>query len=198
MSLIVAGRFDTFAHAQLCARALFTAGFSTEDVSLFYVTPPGMHDATEIGGDRPIDPELRVAHRGAGAGGALFALAGAIVGLVVALVAHVSIYLAVLAGAVGCYGGVLAGAMATARHSRRPRAQPHKLPVRHSGVLLAVHVERESEERAAAILKTQGAMDVERAQGRWQDGQWSDFDPVSPPVLAEKVSSYNPQTSPRA
>ena len=43
MSLIVAGRFTTFAAAQSAAGQLFAQGFLEEDISLFFVNPRGQH-----------------------------------------------------------------------------------------------------------------------------------------------------------
>jgi hypothetical protein len=55
-------------------------------------------------------------------------------------------------------------------------------------VLLAVHVEAGTEVFASNLLKNQGGRDIERADGRWQDGKWADFNPVKPPVLSDKVA----------
>ncbi len=56
-------------------------------------------------------------------------------------------------------------------------------PIRHAGVLLAVHGEAGNQAMIAQILRDAGGVDVERAQGRWSGGRWTDFDPVKPPEL---------------
>ena len=61
-------------------------------------------------------------------------------------------------------------------------------PIRHAGVLLAVQTDPEQEASVARILADAGGMDVERAQGRWANGSWADFDPVKSPKLSEKVA----------
>ena len=40
-----------------------------------------------------------------------------------------------------------------------------------------------SEKDAVQILQSEGASDIERAQGKIADGDWVDFDPRTPPVL---------------
>jgi len=60
-------------------------------------------------------------------------------------------------------------------------------PVRHAGVLLAVHASPEQETTIAHILRDAGGMDIERAQGHWAKGSWVDFDPVAAPRLSDKV-----------
>jgi hypothetical protein len=57
-------------------------------------------------------------------------------------------------------------------------------PPRRSGFLVAVQVNDGADENVAVrILQAAGAHDIERTQGRWQAGKWTDFDPTRPPVL---------------
>ena len=60
-------------------------------------------------------------------------------------------------------------------------------PIRHAGVLLAVHTSPDQEAAVARALRDAGGMDVERAQGHWSQGSWIDFDPVTAPRLSDKV-----------
>jgi hypothetical protein len=46
-----------------------------------------------------------------------------------------------------------------------------------------VHTAREHEKRIANLLREGGGIEVERAQGRWRDGKWEDFDPLVAPEL---------------
>ncbi|PXW27594.1 hypothetical protein [Paraburkholderia caballeronis] len=184
MSLIVAGRFTTFDDAETAIGRLRSNGFVDEDISLFYVNPGGQHARFPVGGDRYADPQARTASLGAGAGVA----AGALIGIVVALALsyflfHTLLVLAIAAG-IGAYVGSLAGAMWQTRgggHRPTPDAahEPDGTPrTRESGVLLAVHVSPQTQQRAAELLRDAGGMEVERASGRWQDGRWADFDPT--------------------
>lgn len=56
-------------------------------------------------------------------------------------------------------------------------------PLRHAGVLLAVNAGAADPVSVAGTLRNAGGVDIERADGNWADGTWSDFDPVKPPQL---------------
>lgn len=188
MSLIVAGRFNTFAAAENTAHTLFGHGFIEEDVFLFFVNPPGRHDRLPIGGDQMTDPGAKYSPKGALQGAAIGAAAGAIIGVeMFALFAP--LFVAVIAAGVGAWIGSLIGAMTQTRGrggeaDSRPRA-PDQTPVRQTGVLLAVHVNAENQSSAAGILRAAGGQDVERASGHWSNGRWTNFDPREAPHLIE-------------
>ena len=189
MSLIVAGRFHTFDKAEQAAAQLFTRGFLEEDVSLFYVNPPGQHAIFPVGGDVDVDRSMRPAQKGAGGGVVVGAVIGAGVGAAIVAATHMSALVFVIASAVGAYIGSFIGAMGTTRHAKDdpPLAASHRedqQPVRESGVLLAVHVTDETRRMAEDVLRDAGALEVERASGRWQRGKWADFNPVSAPVTS--------------
>lgn len=40
-----------------------------------------------------------------------------------------------------------------------------------------------NEARVVAILRAQDAAQIEQAQGEWQDGDWTSFDPAAVPRL---------------
>lgn len=191
MSAIIAGRFDSFSTAETAASRLRAHGFSDQDLNLFYVNPPGQHGAFAIGGDHAADAGARKSGVGAISGVLLGAAAGAALGaaLVAALgsTPPMSLLVLVFAIGLGAYLGSLAGALALARHAgRNPRTgQP---PVRNAGVVLAAHLasaDTATVDTVATVLRQGGAKDVERAEGRWVDGRWADFDPLVPPVPAD-------------
>lgn len=188
MALIVAARFETFDSAQAAAVALMGAGIPSSALHTFYVNPAGSHDTFPGGGDRAADPGSEGGQYGAVGGAALLGLAGALIGAVVTYGFGTSaLYIAGGAG-VGAYIGSLAGAV-----YRLGRARPDRTRVenriakknegRPSGVLLAVHTEADEAERVSALLREAGGVEVERARGQWQDGQWQDFDPLASPNL---------------
>lgn len=188
MSLIVAGRFDTFPVAERAAQRLFDAGFHDEDVTVFFVNPRGMHDQTPIGGDQAADPGARAGHKGAAVGVILGAALGGAAGVVIAHWTGVLPLLAAVGAGVGAYLGSLAGTMTTVRSvpSEAPAVAPRP---RESGVLLAVHVTDATQVQAAQVLREAGAQDVERAVGRWAQGRWSDFNPTQAPVPAPGLTT---------
>jgi len=43
----------------------------------------------------------------------------------------------------------------------------------------------EDEELAIDVLRSGGALMIERADGAWRNGKWADFDPVRAPEVIE-------------
>ncbi len=186
MALIVAARYVTFDQAKTAARQLFAAGFSQDDVHIFYVNAAGTHAMYPIGGDREADPDSGAAGYGALLGGAGLGLIGAVAGGLIGSALTLA-PLAVLAVAgVGAYIGSLLGALFVTGRSKPGSAavasgHPDHPDVRHAGVLLALHIDPSQEAQACRLLRASGGEDVERANGRWNNGHWEDFNPVQPP-----------------
>jgi predicted lipid-binding transport protein (Tim44 family) len=186
MALIVAARYTTFEQAQGAATALFAQGFAEDDVHIFYVNTAGAHAKYPIGGDRKADPDASGAQYGALLGGAGLALVGAVVGGLIGGALQLAPLALLAVAGVGAYIGSLMGALwVTGRRQPRsgssPSGHPEHPEVRSAGVLLALHTDPSREAQACKILRDAGGMDVERAQGRWQEGRWVDFDPLQPP-----------------
>ena len=180
MSLIIAGRFQTFPAAESTAQRLFARGFVEEDVTLFFVNPSGQHARYPVGGDVGTDAGASDAPKGAGKGVTIGAVIGAIVGAAIFAIFKSPLLVSVIAAGVGAYVGSLAGAMSHTK--KKPTTAAHaEEPARHAGVLVAVHVSPETQDQAATALREAGGMDIERASGRWKQGRWSDFDPLQPP-----------------
>ena len=181
MAQIIAGRFRTFEQADVAVQALVDADFSRDDVNVFYVNPPGQHHTTPIGGDHlNADPgaedSTNEAVTVASAGGAIGLALGV---AVAAAIPAVGAAAAVAAAGVGAYTGSLAGSLSGAGEKDQPTQPP-----RSAGVLVSVRLnDDESMVPASVVLTTQGAEDVEVANGTWQDGEWIDFDPVTPARL---------------
>lgn len=82
----------------------------------------------------------------------------------------------------GAYVGSLMGAMSRTRH-----ATPEEGTVDHpvedpGGVRIAVNVDRTDPDRARRALELADARDIATAQGTWQAGEWTDYDPRVPPT----------------
>lgn len=183
MTDIVAGRFQQQTDAQAAVERLLGQGFRRDDVSSFFVNPPGQHARFPIGGDRNASPGTRGAGRAALAG----AIIGAVLGFVFGLAAsHVYGFASAIAGAVaGAYLGMLAGALARMQDRKSPRTPGPEATeqVRHAGILVAAHAPTpSSRDEAVRTLRSAGALDIERAHGEWRQGRWTDFDPTVPPA----------------
>ena len=59
MTDIVAGRFEQQTDAQAAVERLLRHGFRRDDVSSFFVNPPGQHARFPVGGDRNVSPGAR-------------------------------------------------------------------------------------------------------------------------------------------
>jgi hypothetical protein len=178
MATIIAGRFDTSEQSDRAVEALAAHAIPRDRISVFYVTPPGQHDATPIGGDEDESPGLEHAERGAGEGavlGAGIGVAGALIGATAGLAAPLVAVAGLGAAAAGAYGGSLAGAMASTM-------DPGADQIRHAGMMVAVDA-GDAAHQVVATLKSVGALDIESAEGVWAGGTWDDFDPTQPPKL---------------
>jgi len=182
MTDIVAGRFEQQTDAQAAVERLLRHGFRRDDVSSFFVNPPGQHARFPVGGDRNVSPGAR----GAGSAALIGAVIGGVLGFVFGLAAmKVYGFAAAVAGAVaGAYLGMLGGALARMQDRRTTRTgAPAEVPeVRHAGIMVAAHATSESSrDEAVRTLRSSGALDVETAQGEWREGRWTSFDPTTPP-----------------
>lgn len=193
MSLILAARFDTFDHAQHAADKLMRNGVKSEDMHTFFVNPAGAHARLPMGGDRMADPASKGAPLGAIGGAAIFAVIGAVIGAMIGFSLNNAILPVVGGAGVGAYIGSLMGGVSRLGRSRRSdqtvKAQEDEVPAgRHSGVLLAVRVDAAQQQTISALLSEAGGVEIERAQGRWEGGQWRDFDPLETPDLQEDAA----------
>ena len=184
MSKIIAARFQSSEQSDHAVEALLSQSIARDDISVFYVTPAGQHDATPIGGDEHESRGTEHAQHGAGTGALLGASAG-LAGAAVAATAGLAAPLIVVAGlgvaAAGAYSGSLAGAMGGTMD-----AGHHA--IRHAGMMVAVNIASASESDVIRALREAGALDVERSEGTWADGDWSDFDPTRAPHLIDAVA----------
>jgi len=191
MSLIVAARYQTFDQAGLATQHLARHGFSEDQIHTFYVNTAGSHDRYPVGGDRREDPDATGGVIGVVIGAAILGIIGAAIAMLVAGRFEYSSLIVIAAGGVGAYVGALIGAMVAIGRVRRrrlsrasavPVANEEHPPVRAAGVLLALPVPPDREREVVRLLRETGGQDVERANGRWENGKWQDFDPLVPPT----------------
>jgi hypothetical protein len=189
---IIAGHFQEQAQVDDMIEELQRAGFQRERIASFYVNPAGQHDAFPIGGDRALSPGAKETDKGVAAG----AVAGAAVG--VAATPFLGPVGAGVGGLVGAHIGGLVGGLSQMKEKGETgdsaEESENTVPVRKSGMMVAVAVDAQEEENQAInALRAAGAGDIERAEGTIQNGDWIDFDPVSAPTLLH-TSSGLPRT----
>jgi hypothetical protein len=174
MSRIAAAVFADQSSAEQAINALSGLGVESRDVETFVINPPGHHNQLPYGGDEDADSDARPGDRGALKGAAV----GSAVGLAAGALAIPVIGPIGLAGgfAAGAYAGALAGALnSMGERTAEPSLRPF-------GVMVAVNlVLARNDEKVLDVMYDSGAQMIERAQGEWADGHWSDFDPVAHP-----------------
>ena len=180
MATIIAAGFETIVEAQDALARLERAGVNSEYLCEFRVNPPGMHDETPIGGDRHESPGAQHADSGATKGAAVGAVVGTVAGVAITPLLGPA---GIVAGAgVGAYTGSLVGSM-TKGVDETP--QPDHTVVRPAEAMIAVNVDGAgvAEDGVVRAIEEAGAWQIERADGRWENGEWADFDPLSAPHL---------------
>lgn len=185
MTQIIAGRFDQQTSVQHALDEILRAGFSEEQVATFYVNPPGQHDLYKIGGDRDESPGAEKSETGIALGTSAGGVVGAAVGAVtIPVLGPVGV---LAGGLVGAHIGNLGGALSEMEDNGEEGAR-HHVPMRHAGMMLAVSAQSpEQEDRAISVLRAFDAQDIERTEGTIVDGDWQDFDPLTPPALVENT-----------
>lgn len=193
MTPIIAGRFEQEAQAGQAVAALRKQGFAAEDITSFYLNPPGQHAMFPVGGEQDASHGATEAHSGALKGAAIGGAVGLGVGVAAApLVGPMD---APAAAGAGAYVGSLAGALGDMGESGtaakvaggQPSATGEGVPQdRPSGFMVAARAPEYARRVIAVnVLQAMGAHDVERADGTWQMGKWVDYDPLQAPKLVD-------------
>lgn len=174
MEDIIAGRFQTEDETRSAAASL--ADFvRKDDFCIFFNNQPGAHDLDRDAESSDDQGAAKGAKTGAASGSVVAGTIGTLVGGPAA---------GAVAAAVGGYTGSLAG---TAGGLPGEGESTNKAPrLRSAGMMLAVRVANaDNTQRIVERLRQQGAADIEKAKGKWMNGDWVDFDPAAPPRLVD-------------
>ncbi len=184
MSHIIAGHFEQQEQVQHAINHLLDAGFPPDQISSFYVNPPGQHDLYPIGGDRDTSPGAEESSEGVVRGVAVGSVIGAGVGMAgVGVAGPVS---PVVGALVGAHLGSLIGGLSEMkeRGESEPSSDQNAEPQRKPGLLVAVSTsDAAHQDRAIQVFRTLGADQIEHADGTIAEGNWQDFNPLAPPRL---------------
>lgn len=186
MSTIIAGRFQLQEDVERARHALAEAGFDAGRISGFYLSQPGQHDATPIGGDHIQSPGAKETPEGVVQGVATGGAVGAAIG---AATSPVTGPLGPVVG--GLVGGHVGSLFSFSKMKERGEAEEgsseNRVPPREAGMLVAVAFDNDGgdglADKAVDVLRQLGARHIERAEGNIVDGDWADFDPASRPQL---------------
>ncbi len=183
MSTIIAGHFLLQQQVDHAREELIRAGFAEDQISAFFLNQPGQHDLTPIGGDRVESPGAHESPEGivegAVAGGAVGAAIGAVTAPVTGPIGPI------VGGLVGAHvGSLFTLSKMKDRGEGEEGGAANRYEPRKPGMLVAVAADGAgAEERALAVLRSLGSDHIEKAVGTIQGGDWTDFDPLSLPVL---------------
>ena len=179
MSMIIAGRFQLQDEVDRARSALVEAGFEADRISGFYLSQPGQHDVTPIGGDNLQSPGAKDTPEGVVQGMATGGAVGVAVGAATSPIT----------GPIGpIVGGLVGGHIGSlfSFSKMKDRGEPEEggenmVEPRVPGMMIAVALPDGDEARAIDVLRNLGAQRIERAQGTITAGDWKDFDPLSLP-----------------
>lgn len=185
MTHIIAGRFEQQDQVQHAVERLLAAGFAKEEISTFYLNPAGQHAMYPFGGDRDKSPGAKDSDTGVAVGAVTGGVIGASVGAIgIAVAGPVG---PVVGALVGAHLGSLVGGLSEMKERGEAEAGGENIvEQRKSGMVVAVGVpERVRRDSALEILTSLGADHIEDAEGTITNGDWRDFDPLSPPVFLQ-------------
>jgi len=188
----IVGSFDDSRAAHRAAQALINEGFMQQDVSV--VASNILGDYTPDGRPLLIDeaPDSET-ETGAVTGGVLGGAAGltaSLVGLAIpglGPVVAIGPLIAMLTGAgAGAVAGGLIGALI---HSGVPEehASFYAEAVRRGGAIVTIRADDSRAERAAEILRENGAIDLDERVLRWRDRGWRGWDSTAKPFTPEEA-----------
>jgi Heat induced stress protein YflT domain len=187
----IVGSFDSFDEARRVMRELQQGGFNASDISIIANNATGEYRADETA--VAATEAGTGAATGAAAGGLLGGAAGLIVGLMglaipgIGPIVAAGPLAATLAGAgVGAVAGGLIGGL-TGAGVPEEEAQVYAEAVRRGGALVTVRAEDARADEAAAIMRSCGAIDIERRAELWREQGWSRHDPNAAPYTAEQL-----------
>ena len=105
MSRIICGMFDRTIDADAALEELKRAGFQRAEIDAFYVSPPGQHAMTPVGGDATSSEGSRTAGIGASLGAAIGAVIGGAAGWIMSAAGDLGLVISIgSALQTGCAG----------------------------------------------------------------------------------------------
>jgi len=184
MSTIIAGRFEQQDQVQQVVAEMVRAGFPEDQISSFYVNPPGRHHQLPLGGDHDKSVGAESSPQGSAAGAVAGSAVGAAIG---AVTTPLSGPLGAATGAfVGGHIGSLTGSLGKMKDDGGADSTEAEPLMRQSGMMVAVSVSPDDDlQRVIEVLRSCGGTDIECTEGHIVNGDWEDFDPQSVPNLVD-------------
>ena len=183
----IVGSFDSYPTARRVARALMDEGYMSRDIGIMASNAAG-----DYRGDTDDDKQGHTATcalTGGVVGGAA-GLAASLMALTIpglgAIVAAGPLVAMVSGAGAGAVAGGLVGSLTDAGVSPE-HANYYAETVRRGGAIVTVKVDESRADRAAEILRANGAIDLDERVSRWREAGWEGWDPTAPPYTAEEA-----------
>jgi uncharacterized protein (TIGR02271 family) len=180
MAKTVVGLFDDRAAAQNAVRELTAEGFRGDGVSLVSKKPDGKGvevEYVEEDGREQIEDMAKGAGTGAaiGAGAALLLslTALSIPGIGPVLAAGPLVALIAGAGVGAAAGGLVSGL--TRLGVEDDEAQTYAEGLKRGGTLVTVNTDNERADRAVAVMRRAGAVEIDKRAAEWRESGWQGF-----------------------
>jgi len=182
----IVGSFDSYPTARRVARALMDEGYMSRDIGIMASNASGEYRGTD---DEKDSHTTTCALTGGVVGGAA-GLAASLMALTIpglgAIVAAGPL-IAMLSGAgAGAVAGGLIGSLTEAGVSPE-QANYYAETVRRGGAIVTVKVDESRADRAAEIMRANGAIDLDERVARWREAGWEGWDPTARPYTAEEA-----------
>ena len=198
MAKTIVGSFDSFEEAQDVLRDLQQRGYSRDDISVIANNATGKYGTADT--TTTVSDTGAATATGAAAGGVLGGAAGLVVGLMglaipgIGPIVAAGPIAAALAGAgVGAVAGGLIGGL-TGVGVSEDDASYYAESVRRGGALVTVRADDSRADDAASVMRSHGAVDIERRVEQWKEQGWKRHDPGATPYSVEQLererSSY--------
>jgi uncharacterized membrane protein len=195
MAKTVVGLFKDFDEAQAIVEELMQTGFSFDTISVIARDEAAIRDETTDAEEQPKDkPVKERITKGAVAGGAVGGVAGLaataagftlpVIGPTLAA-GPITALLGAVVGALT--GGLIGGLMRMGVPEKE--ANYYAEGVRRGGALVTVETDDDSAEKAAALMRRHGAIDIDRLAEGWKAEGWTNFDSSETvtPVITEEL-----------
>src|SRR4051794_6001375 len=189
MAKTVVGSFDSYSEAQSVVEDLVNIGIARDEISIVANNAQQEDSTTRTGAGETASG----AGKGAVVGGAIGGAAGLAAGLAGLAIPGIGPIIAAgpiaaaLAGAgAGAVAGGLIGGLTHVGVSEED-AHYYAESVRRGGALVTVRAEDNMAERAAGVMRTHNAVDVENRAQEWKREGWSGFDANAKPYSAEDI-----------
>ena len=182
----IVGSFDSYSTARLVARALMDEGYMSRDIGIMASNASGDHRATD---DEKSSHTATCALTGGVVGGAA-GIAASLMALTIpglgAIVAAGPLIAMVSGAGAGAVAGGLIGSLTDAGVSPE-HANYYAETVRRGGAIVTVKVDESRADRAAEIMRANGAIDLDERVSRWREAGWEGWDPSAPAYTAEEA-----------